>query len=58
MDRLLFNYSVDVVPRVPMSLGYETLPRATVLQPATAEASIRFSVFCNDHVVCYCAMLD
>jgi hypothetical protein len=29
-----------------------------VLQPSTAEASIRFSVFCNHHVVCYCAMLD
>lgn len=24
----------------------------------TAEASIRFSVFCNHHVVCYCPMLD
>lgn len=57
-DYRVFNYSVDVVPRVPMGLGYETLPRATVLQPSTAEASIRFNVFCNHHVVCYCAMLD
>ena len=57
-DYRVFNYSVDVVPRVPMGLGYETLPRATVLQPSTAEASVRFSVFCNHHVVCYCAMLD
>lgn len=54
----LFNYVLDLVPRAPMELGYETLARVTVLQPATAEASIRFSVFCNHHVVCYCAMLD
>lgn len=57
-DYRLFNYILDVVPRVPMELGYATLPRATVLQPATSEASIRLNPFCNHHVVSYCAMLD
>ena len=41
-----------------MGLGYQALLCATVLQPSIAEASIRFSGFCNHRVVCYCAMLD
>ncbi|HTW68817.1 MAG TPA: hypothetical protein VME47_02915 [Acetobacteraceae bacterium] len=57
-DYRVFNYVLDVVPRVPIGLGYVTLPRATVLQPATSEASIRVNLFCNHHVICYCAMLD
>jgi hypothetical protein len=54
----LFNYILDLVPRVPLGLGYAPLPQRTVLQPATAEASIRVTIACNHHVVCYCAMLD
>ena len=57
-DYRVFNYVLDIVPRVPMELGYATLPRTTVLQPDTSEANIRVSLFCNHHVVCYCAMLD
>jgi triacylglycerol lipase len=57
-DYRLFNYILDLVPRVPLGLGYMTLPRRTVLQPATAEANIRVSIGCNHHVICYCAMLD
>ena len=57
-DYRVFNYVLDVVPRVPMGLGYVTLPKATVLRPATAEASIRVDVLCNHHVICYSAMLD
>ncbi len=58
VDYRVFNYVLDVVPRVPIGLGYVTLPRVTVLQPATSEASVRVNLFCNHHVVCYCAMLD
>ena len=54
----LFNYILDIVPRVPLGPDYVALPRRTVIQPSTAEASIRFDVLCNHHVVCYCAMLD
>jgi len=57
-DYRLFNYILDLVPRVPLGFGYMPLPRRTVLQPATAEASIRVSIGCNHHVICYCAMLD
>jgi triacylglycerol lipase len=54
----LFNYILDIVPRVPLGLGYAPLPRRTVIQPATAEANIRVNIECNHHVICYCAMLD
>jgi len=53
----LYNYIIDLVPHVP-SLGYATLPRATVLQPDSAQADIRLDLLCNHHVVCYCAMID
>lgn len=57
-DYRLFNYILDIVPRVPLGPDYAALPRRTVIQPATAEASIRVDILCNHHVVCYCAMLD
>jgi triacylglycerol lipase len=57
-DYRLFNYILDIVPRVPLELGYMPLPRRTVIQPATAEATIRVDIGCNHHVICYCAMLD
>jgi len=57
-DYGLFNYLLDIVPRVPPGPGYSPLPRRTVIQPATAEAKIRFDIGCNHHVICYCAMLD
>jgi triacylglycerol lipase len=49
-DYRLYNYVLDLVPRVPLGLGYMPLPRRTVLQPATAEANIRVSIACNHHV--------
>jgi triacylglycerol lipase len=52
----LFNYILDIVTHVP-SIGYTTLPNATVIQPATVQASIRLDIFCNHHVICYCAMI-
>jgi hypothetical protein len=53
----LFNYILDIVTHVP-SIGYATLPNPTVIQPATAQAGIRLDIFCNHHVICYCAMID
>jgi triacylglycerol lipase len=53
----LYNYILDLVTHVP-SLGYATLPRATVLQPAAAQANIRLDILCNHHAICYCAMID
>ncbi len=57
-DYRLFNYILDLVPRVPLGLGYMPLPRRTLLRPGTAEAHIRVNIPCNHHVICYCAMLD
>jgi hypothetical protein len=58
-DYRLFNYILDIVPRVPPTeLGYTPLPRRTVIRPSTAEAAIRFDIACNHHLICYCAMLD
>ncbi|MFZ0150916.1 MAG: hypothetical protein WAM72_21745, partial [Xanthobacteraceae bacterium] len=53
----LLNYVLDIVTHVP-TLGYTTLPNATVIQPATAQAGIRLDIFCNHYVICYCAMID
>jgi hypothetical protein len=53
----LVNYLLDIVTHVP-GLGYATVPKATVIQPATAQAAIRLDIFCNHHVLCYCAMID
>jgi triacylglycerol lipase len=53
----LYNYILDVVTHVP-TLGYATLPKVTLLQPSAAQAHIRLDVFCNHHVICYCAMID
>jgi len=52
----LFNYILDIVTHVP-TLGYATLPNATVIQPSTAQAGVRLDVLCDHHVICYCAMI-
>ena len=56
-DYRLFNYILDIVPHVP-TIGYAALPNATVIQPATAQASVRLDIFCDHHAICYCAMID
>ena len=53
----MYNYILDLVTHVP-SLGYATLSKATVLEPSKAQANIRLDIFCNHHVICYCAMID
>jgi triacylglycerol lipase len=57
-DYRLFDYILDIVPRVPTGPIYQPLPRRTVIQPAGAEAAVRVDIGCNHHVICYCAMLD
>jgi hypothetical protein len=54
----LFNYVLDLVPYVPTGIGYSTLPNATIIQPATAQAGVRLDLLCDHHVICYCYMLD
>lgn len=57
-DYSLFNYIIDVVPHVPTGIGYSTLSKAKVIQPATANAGVKLDLLCDHHVICYCAMLD
>jgi triacylglycerol lipase len=58
-DYVVYNYLLDVVPRVPpIEFGYSALSKLRVIQPDTAQAEISFGVGCNHHVVCYLAMLD
>lgn len=54
----LYNYELDVVPRVPQGPDYATLPKAQWISPFDAQARIRFDLGCHHHVLCYCAMLD
>ncbi len=61
-DYRLFNYILDAVPQVPFDappkLQYSTLHKATIIEPAAAQADIRVGLACSHHVICYCAMLD
>jgi hypothetical protein len=57
----LVNYLLDVVPYVPFDappIQYSTLLGAAILQPASAQADVRFDIGCNHNLICYCAMID
>lgn len=54
----VFNYALDIVPRVPMGPDYCDLLNATRLEPNGIQARIGFSLNCHHHIVCYCSMLD
>jgi triacylglycerol lipase len=58
----LFNYVLDMVPYVPFDLPlhnihYATLGKPTIIDPMTSQAEVQVDIFCNHHVICYCAML-
>ena len=61
-DYALFNYILDIVPKVPFDapplIQYSSLSRARILDPRTAEANIAFDLLSHHHVICYSAMLD
>jgi len=54
----VYNYTLDIVPRVPMGFDYHRLPGAIDLRQSEAQAKIRMTPACNHHLVCYCSMLD
>jgi len=54
----LYNYELDVVPRVPFGPAYTDLPRVSWIGVSGAQARIRFDLACHHHVLSYCAMLD
>ena len=54
----LWNYELDVVPRVPRGPDYTDLPRATWIGIEAAQARISFSLACHHHLLSYASMLD
>lgn len=57
-DYELYNFTLDLVPHVPVGPDYATLPRALVLALHDVQAKIRISPACWHHVCCYAAELD
>lgn len=54
----VYNYSRDIVPRVPFLFGYSALPKVQVFTPQDANATIENTFGGNHHAVCYAAMID
>ncbi len=54
----VYNYLLDLVPRLPSRPGYSTVRNAVVLLPKTAEAGVKVEVRSHHHVLCYAAMLS
>lgn len=54
----VYNYALDIVPKVPLFFDYSALPKATIFQPADAQAVIQHTLGGNHHAICYAAMLD
>jgi hypothetical protein len=54
----LYNYELDIVPRVPRGFSYTDLPRVSWIGIASAQAHIRFDFLCHHHIESYRAMLD
>lgn len=54
----VWNFDIDVVPRLPFGSNYIELPKVTWISPSLAQARIKFSLDCHHHVLVYCSMLD
>jgi hypothetical protein len=54
----VYNYSFDVVPKVPLFFDYTALPKTIEITPQNAQANILHTVGCNHHAADYAAMLD
>jgi hypothetical protein len=48
----------DVVPKVPVALGYEHLPNTVILQPRTSALEIKSDWGCSHHLLSYIALMD
>jgi triacylglycerol lipase len=54
----LWNYELDVVPRVPFGPDYMDLPKVSWIETSSAQARIRFDFDCHHHILCYAALLS
>lgn len=54
----IWNYELDVVPRVPRGFDYTDLPKVNWIGIERAKAQICFTLACHHHITSYAAMLD
>lgn len=57
-DHVHYRNPRDIVPRVPISLGYAHLPNTVDLQPVIGALEIKDSWSCSHHLLSYIALLD
>jgi triacylglycerol lipase len=57
-DHVHYRNVADLVPRVPLGLGYAHLPNTVDLSPTHDALHIRMNLGCLHHAICYAALLD
>jgi triacylglycerol lipase len=57
-DYQAYAYELDLVPRVPLGLGYSPVLNLNTIAPDTAQARIKWGFPCFHHIFSYCAMLN
>jgi len=57
-DYVAYTDYLDVVPHVPVGLGYCPLKKLIAITPAISQARIAFGIGARHHLVCYLAQLD
>jgi len=55
---VVYNYELDIVPRIPRGADYTDLASVHWIGIEAAEARIAFDLGCHHHLICYAAMLD
>lgn len=58
IDYQLWNFELDIVPRVPRGQDYADLPKVNWIGLQNSQAHIRFDFGCFHHLLCYCAQLN
>lgn len=53
-----WNYSLDLVPYVPLLFGYQHPQGTKTISPFDADTRVKISLGCNHHALSYMAMLD
>jgi triacylglycerol lipase len=54
-DHMMWRNVRDVVPKVPVSLGYSAVPKVTELTPGL---DVKDSMACNHHALVYLSLID
>jgi hypothetical protein len=57
-DHLVTNYTLDLVPHLPLDEDFEPMAYVQEIMPSSASARVRFSLACNHASLSYAALLD